>query len=415
MHRTEHLILPLYMLLALAVPGLFGQAAPNRPSTLLVRTGTPVELRLAQTISSADAHKNERLEFIVVKDVVLGGFTVIQTGTQATGSVIHVRGKRPLGIGGAVVVRLDSVDLASSQQIGLIARKEFKGRSRTFRMGMKLALAGALYWPVAPVLLLSRGRDGTALKGSEVTAYTRNDVLLETANLPPSQAELSELSEMINLLPPRALNAEGREGDMLNLIFLAREDDLQKAFAQAGWLKTDTSIPRIVWRLMWRRTHYKELPMDQLYVYGRPQDYSYVLPDPRLIVARRHHLRIWRTGREVQGVPLWVGAATHDVSIELVKHKFRLYHRTDPNVDAERDFIARNLAATWQLSGQEYKHCAVPVLSAKTATGQNYYSDGRMLFLDLNRNENPMAGEADIASMAPTALEPALSLPPSLF
>ena len=414
MARSEHPIRSLSILLALLVPGLFCQAAPASPSTLLIRTGTPVELQLAQTISSAGAHKSERLEFVVVKDVVIGGFTVIQTGTQATGSVIHVRGKRPLGIGGAVTVRLDSVDLASGQPIALVARKEFKGRSRTFRMGMKLAIAGAIYWPVAPVLLLSRGRDSTALKGSEVTAYTRNDVLVQTANLPKSQEELSELSEMINLLPPRALNAEGREGDMLNLIFLAREDDLQKAFAQAGWLKADTSIPRIIWRLMWRRTHYKQLPMDQLYVYGRPQDYSYVLPDPRLIVARRHHVRIWKTDREVNGIPLWVGAATHDVSIELVKHKFRLYHRIDPNVDAERDFIARNLAATGQLSRQEYKHSAVPVLSAKTATGQNYHSDGRMLFLDLNQRENPMAGAADIAGLAPAAPEPASSLPPNL-
>jgi hypothetical protein len=29
----------------------------------------------------------------------------------------------------------------------------------------------------------------------------------------------------------------GREGDMLNLIFAAKEDDLQLAFARASWLK----------------------------------------------------------------------------------------------------------------------------------------------------------------------------------
>ncbi len=397
---AEQLTRPVYTLLLLLVPGLFGQGLPASPSTLLLKSGTPVELRLAETISSANTHKGERLEFEVVKDVVIAGFTVIRTGTTAIGSVTRVKGKRPLGLGGNVIIKLDSVETTIGQNIGLVARKEFKGRSRTLRMAMKMAVAGALYWPVAPVFLLSRGRDSTILKGANVTAYTKIDSSVSTEGLPRSRENVSELSEMINLLPPRVLNAEGREGDMLNLIFLAREDDLQTAFARAGWLKADKSIPRIIWRLLSRRTRYKELPMDQLYVFGRPQDYSYVLPDPKLIVARRHHVRIWKTDREVDGIPLWVGAATHDVSIELVKHEFKLFHRIDPNVDAERNFIARNLAKTWQPARAEYMQCVEPVLSAQTATGQTYHSDGRLLFLELNRKENPMAGAAEVAGIS---------------
>jgi len=56
--------------------------------------------------------------------------------------------------------------------------------------------------------------------------------------------------------------------------------------------------------------------MNKLYVFGRAQDYSYSLPDPRFNVAQRHHLRIWKTDRLANGVPLWVAAATHDVSIK---------------------------------------------------------------------------------------------------
>ncbi len=397
---AKQLTLPVCTVLLLLATGLFGQGLPPSPSTLLMKSGTPVELRLAETVSSANTHKGEHLEFEVVKDVDIGGFTVIRTGTTATGSVTRVRGKRPLGLGGNVIIKLDSVETTIGQSVGLVARKEFKGRSRTLRMAMKVAIAGALYWPVAPVFLLSRGRDSTLLKGANVTAYTKGDSSVSTEGLPRSRESVSEVSEMISLLPPRAQNAEGREGDMLNLVFLAREDDLQTAFARAGWLQADKSIPRIIWRLISRRTRYKELPMDQLYVFGRRQDYSYVLPDPKLIVARRHHVRIWKTDREVDGVPLWVGAATHDVSIELVKHEFRLFHRIDPNVDAERNFIARNLAKTWQPARSEYMHCVEPVLSAETATGQTYHSDGRLLFLELNRKGNPMAGGAEVAGIS---------------
>ncbi len=385
------------MLLLLISHGLSGQGLPVSAPTLLIKSGTPVELQLAETISSAHTHKSDHLDFAVVKDVAIGGFTVIRTGTVAIGSVIGVKGRRPLGMGGDVIIKLDSVQLTTGQCVGLVARKEFKGRSRTVRMGVEMAIAVAFYWPAAPVFLLSRGRESTVLKGADLTAYTKDDSSVETEDLPRSRESVSELSEMISLLPTRVLTGEGREGDMLNLIFMAREDDLQVAFARAGWLKADKSIPQIVWRLMWQRMHYTKLPMDHLYVFGRTQDYSFVMPDPKSIVARRHHLRIWKTDREVDGIPLWVGAATHDVSIEFVKHKFGIFHKIDPNVDAERDFIAGNLAETWQPARAEYMHCAKSVFSAQTATGQGYYSDGRMLFLELTRKNAPMKGATEIA------------------
>jgi hypothetical protein len=352
---------------------------------------------LAQTISSAHAHKNDHLDFVVADDVAVGGFTLIRAGTPAEGSVIGVKGRRPFGMGGDVIVQLDSVELTTGERVGLVARQEFKGKSHTIRMGMEMALAAAIYGPAAPVFLLSRGRDRTVLKGTEVTAYTTSDLSIEAAELPVARKNVSKVSELIQQMPLRVLNGEGREGDMLNLIFLAREDDLQRAFADAGWLRAEKSKPHIIWHLLWQRNHYTKLPMGKLYVFGRAQDYSFTLPAPRSIVARRHHLRIWKTDRVVNGIPLWVAAATHDVSIEFIKHKFRLFHRIDPNVDAERDFIARSLAETRQLTHEEYVRCAAPVFNAQTATGQAYYSDSRMLLLELKQGASPMVARAAVA------------------
>jgi hypothetical protein len=385
------------LLLFLFAHGLIGQGSPASLPAFLMKSGTPVHLELAQTICSAHAHASDRLVFLVVRDVVIGGFTVIRTGALAKGSVVAVKGKRFLGLGGDVTVRLDSVMLTNGQSMGLVASKEYKGKSRTLRMGVVMGIAGAVYWPSAPVFLLSRGRDSTVLKGAELTAYTRDDSSLVTKDFPLARVDVSQMSETIKLLPPQALDGEGRQGDMLNMMFLAREDDLKLAFAHAGWIKPDKSIPHIVWRLMWQRTHYTRLPMYSLYVFGRVQDYSFVLPDPNSIVAQRHHLRIWKTGNEVDGVPLWAGAATHDVSIKFVKHNFRIFHRIDPNVDAERDFIAANLSQTRQFTREEYMACARPVFSAENATGQRYYSDSRMLVLELNGKAKPLAGTTEVA------------------
>jgi LssY C-terminus len=398
MSAADHLTLPVYALLLLLPQGLFGQGLPASPANPVMESGTPVRLQLAQTISSGHAHKGDRLDFVVVKDVEVRGFTIIRAGAQAEGSVIGVKGRRPLGMGGDIILKLDSVKLTTGERVGLVASKEFKGRAHTIRMAVGMAVTAAFYPPAAPVFLLTRGRDSTVLKGTEVTAYTKMDASVEAEYLPFARQSGSELAEMITLLPPRVLNGEGREGDMLNLIFLSKEDDLRYAFASAGWLKVEKSTPQIIWHLLWQRSHYTKLPMDKLYVFGRPQDYSYSLPDPDSIVARRHHVRIWKTDHEVDGIPLWVGAATHDVAIKFVKHKFRLFHKIDPNVDEEREFVAGNLAETWQLTREQYLRCAEPVFSAQTATGQEYYSDSRMLFLELNQGAGRRAAATEVAA-----------------
>ena len=269
---------------------LFGQGLPASPAELVLPSGTPVELQSVQTISSARAHKGDRVEFVVARDVQAAGFTLIGAGARAEGSVIGVKGKRPLGMGGDLIIKLDSVQLATGENVPLVARREFKGRSHTIRMGVAMAITAAIYLPAAPAFILSRGRDSTVLKGTELTAYTRTDSSVEIAGLPPARANVSELSEMIKMLPSRVTNGEGREGDMLNLIFQAREQDLQEAFAQAGWLKVEKSKRLIFWHLLWQRGHYTKLPMDRLYVFGRAQDYSYALPDPLSIVARQNIL-----------------------------------------------------------------------------------------------------------------------------
>ena len=401
MFWTKLFALPLCTLFLLLPHALFGQGLPAGPAELVLPSGTPVELQSMQTISSARAHKGDRVEFVVAKDVQAGGFTIIGEGARAQGSIIGVKGKRPLGMGGNLIIKLDSVELTTGESVALVARKEFKGRSHTIRMGVAMAIAAAIYLPAAPAFILSRGRDSTVLKGTELTAYTRSDSSVEITGLPPAQENVSGLNEMLKMLPSRVTNAEGREGDMLNLIFQAKEEDLQDAFAHAGWVKVEKSKRLIVWHLLWQRKHYTKLPMDRLYVFGRAQDYSYALPDPLSIVARRHHLRIWKTGHVVDGVPLWVAAATHDISIHLVKHKFRLFHRIDPNVDAERDFIAGNLSEAKLLTREEYVNCSEPVSGAQTATGQPYYSDSRMLLLELHQAATTMAGATQIGGKLP--------------
>jgi hypothetical protein len=369
------------------------------PQSLVLADGTPVTVQLDENISSAHAHVGDPLSFRVVHDVTVQGFTIIPAGSIASGSLARVHHRRVLGMGGNLVLQLDSVELANGDQVALRARKEVKGTSHTWRMAAGMAITSIFYFPAAPVFLLTRGDNCTALKSTEITAQVDGTTALAANDFPVATASTSDLNQAIQFLPPRVLNGEGRQGDMVNLLFIGQKEDLQTAFDSAGWVKPERWKLRSAWHIVTQRTHYVRQPMSRFFLFGRTQDYAYALPDPKAIMSHRHHIRIWKTGQEVDGNPVWAGAATHDVAIEVAKRGRLFNHRIDPNVDSERDFIGAKLSETPVVAHETYVDGSEPVFKAKTASGQDYYSDSRILLVDMRHTES---GEASLTK--PTAV-----------
>jgi hypothetical protein len=368
----------------LLMPCASAQEMSALPASLTIPDGTPIKLRLAESVSSAHGRTGDRLHFVVVRDVSIEGFTVIPAGSVASGSITGVKNKRFLGIGGKVSLKLDSVELINGDRVNLRARMDVKGRSRTTLVAAGMIATGLIFLPAAPVFLLIRGHESTVVKSTEVTAQIDGSTSVLSAGLVRSREGSSELGVMMDYLPPRVFTGEGREGDMVNLVFVGQTDDLQKAFERAGWVRTDKWKPIFAWHLLWHGTNDVRLPMARFYLFGRVQDYSYALPDPGAVVSRRHHLRIWKTDCRIDGTPIWAGSATHDVAIEIAKRGRLINHRIDPAVDTERDFIGANLADISSVSRQEYLRSAEPVFQAQTASGETYHSDSRILLLDLH-------------------------------
>jgi LssY C-terminus len=370
-----------------------GQQLISIPKPIVVAEGTPVQLQLAETISSAHARKGDRVEFGVLEDVNQSGMTVIRAGARAWGSVTEVRNKRPLGMPGRLTLEADSVELANGEVAALRASgMEFKGHRHLVRMIAEMIGAGLIYLPAAPAMMLTRGGDSYALKTSETTGYLNDNVTIAAGGLSPAAPTQHGLDAMLNFLPPRVLDGHGREGDMVNLVFVAPQNELQQAFEHAGWTSVDMTKHVIAWHLLCHGTHYARLPMAHFFLFGRSQDFSFSLPDPLSLLSRRHHIRIWKTDYLVDNTPVWIAAATHDVSIAM--HRMRVTHRIDPQVDAERDFIGDNLSGTQLVARTEYVPSQQPVFQATTAGGQPYYSDSRILLVKLT----PVPGGAQDTS-----------------
>ncbi len=187
-------------------------------------------------------------------------------------------------------------------------------------------------------------------------------------------------------IPRRVQDEAGDPGDMVNFAIIGTEEQVTKAFTNAGWTKVDkTTQDAIVHGLLATLAHesYTEMPMSTLFLFGRSQDMSYARADPISVAAVRHHLRLWKSTETVGGRPLWVGSSTHDNGFEKDQRNGGVTHHIDPQIDKERDFIEQSFAAAGDLAAAAYVTPANPLRTARTATGGTFESDGRIVVLDL--------------------------------
>lgn len=191
---------------------------------------------------------------------------------------------------------------------------------------------------------------------------------------------------MLPLLPRRVTSKAGAPGDMVNLLIVGSQEQVAGAFKAAGWFEPDkTPEDALVHAIQETMAHkaYAEMPMSTLYLFGRPQDYSFVDGMPIQIVTERNHFRVWRAPwLDSDGHTVWAGAGTHDVGIEK-DAAGELTHRIDPNVDTERGYIVQTLEGAGKVAKTEYLMPADPIRDAVTATGDAYHSDGRILVIYL--------------------------------
>ena len=162
-------------------------AQPTAPSKgFVLQDGTAVTLRLGRSLSSADAHAGDRVDFEVAEEVSVNRIVVIPKDSPASGTVITAHKKRRMGRAGKLDVSIDGVQLADGERVTLRAVKESQGGSHTGIMAGGMVATSLIVWPVAPVFLLMHGKDVTIPKGTEVSAYISGDVKLDLAKFQPA-------------------------------------------------------------------------------------------------------------------------------------------------------------------------------------------------------------------------------------
>jgi len=181
--------------------------------------------------------------------------------------------------------------------------------------------------------------------------------------------------------PRITYTAAGIPGDPLNVALIGTESELKKLLLKAHWYPADAltlkSCLEIAETTVLKRP-YDAAPVSNLFLWKRKEDLAFEKPvgdNPR----HRHHVRFWRAeGSDLEGRPLWIGAATFDRSVGISHRTGQVTHHIASDIDAERDSLFQDLEATGDLSSIDVVPDFQTVLEGKNGGGDPWHTDGSL-------------------------------------
>jgi hypothetical protein len=172
-----------------------GQTPKPAPTGPTLEDGTPLKLRISQTVSSADAHVGQTVDFEVLEEVKVNDVVVVPKGGVAWATVTTAEPKKRMGRGGKLDMNIDSVRLVDGEKVALRAVKGGKGGGHVGAMTGAMVATGIVFFPAAPLFLFMHGKDITIPKGTEITAFVSGDVPLDLAKFRPAGSAGSAVTE----------------------------------------------------------------------------------------------------------------------------------------------------------------------------------------------------------------------------
>lgn len=169
-----------------------------------------------------------------------------------------------------------------------------------------------------------------------------------------------------NHLPVYVTTRDGWASDPVNIAIVCRsEEHLVKSMESAGWTMYDqyniVNFIKTGFAILFKKP-YAKATMSKLYLFNRHQDLSFQMQDGNSPSPHsRHHVRFWRLKTtdnqhehhdfwhnllrlfKRQRSEIWIGAATHDISIFSLRRDFKITHNMDADTNKERDFLIKSL------------------------------------------------------------------------
>lgn len=135
-----------------------------------LRAGTPVILRLPQSVNSETARVGDVVNFEAARDVEVDGKVVISRGALAMGTIASVEKRAIIGDPGKIMVSVQSVTAVDGTSVPIRATLSQEGKNKQVTaliVGILLCILG---------LFLIKGGEAVVPAGTEVKAYVDVDM-----------------------------------------------------------------------------------------------------------------------------------------------------------------------------------------------------------------------------------------------
>ena len=266
-------------------------------------------------------------------------------------------------------------------------------------LGLAVAAGAATWVGLREGMPLSRARPARAIRAVlwlflvALVGWAGTDAWTNPRHAPvlvPSPAirlDTLEVSEStLQRFPLHSETLTGREMEPVGLIFVGTRQRIREAFASAGWSQADpVNLHTLlhVYSAGLRNRPYPTAPVTPAFLAGRPQDLAFEKAVLAGSIRQRHHIRIWWSGYALaEGAPIWLATASLDDRVEIKRTTLLPNHHIAPDIDTERDFIARELAGTGLVSLQTELQAVPPELGTNAA-GDPFFTYGKAILVAL--------------------------------
>lgn len=392
-------------------------AAQHPPSTA-------IEVRLLTSISTYRTRPGTEIEAAVATPLCAAGSTALPEGAELRGLVKRV-GKVGLGLvheSAGLELEFTRLELPSGREYPVTAhllaidnareRVDRKGKihgirataTLSNRFGERIAFAvwghpavmiplfvaeSAMFDFPDPEIELPRGTQiRLAVEFPEELGAVAPCPLPEVESSPE---DWEALQQVVDTLPYWAWSArQPQPMDLVNLLFVGSQQDVERAFSAAGWLRSRANSMRAgltAIRAIAEQGRYPDAPMRNLLLDGRLADFR--LQKSLDTFAKRDHLRVWQRAEILDGRPVWASAATRDLGATFGMHPFGFTHEVQSDVDLERDEVVHDLLFTGCVDSVAY----VSRPGGVRQTGEDYRkgvtTDARVAVVTFNSCADP--------------------------
>ena len=390
---------------ALALPAL-GMEVP---------AGTQLQIRLKTKIVSNASKPDDPVESLVIAPVMVNGALAIPAGVTLRGVVTAASAAtdptvratlaldfRVLEMGGqrirvhtlltAVENARESVNDKGEIQ-GILASETLSSRmdSGISKLTDKYSGLGGFLNTVKSAVFKETAGDISYDAGVEMDLKLTAALTLTGPPPPGPDAALQPVADpraLFNLVSRQPFQTRAQKppepSDITTLMFIGTQEQVQAAFAAAGWSQASKLGEKSKFETMRAIAEdrgYSEAPVSILYLDGRPPDM--VFEKANNTFSKRHHLRIWLRPDPYQGRPVWVCAATHDTGIDFSAKDRTFIHKIDSQIDLERSKVVNDLLLTGDVQSLLMVDRPNVPRNGQNATGDNLTTDGRMAALIL--------------------------------